>query len=105
MAKTYSPSKNYRPAGVAYVPASPETYLVELFLDGNEVEIVRAAILGWQVAADRSLSPLTLDQSALGEGRFYVNHPDGRVECSDGRSWDDSDAWISDTKRARRDKA
>lgn len=103
MAKTFSPAKNYRPAGVAFVQSAPQTYLAELFLDGNEVEIIRSNIIGWQVAGDRSLSPLTLDPSALGDGEFHTIHPDGRVECSNGRAWDDCDAWVADAKRMRRE--
>lgn len=104
MAKSYLPAKTYRAAGVAFLPASPQTYLAELFLDGNEVEIIRASVVGWQIAADRSLAPLTLDQTALTDGEFHIIHPGGRVECSDGRSWVDIDDWVADSKRIGRDK-
>lgn len=97
-------AKNYRPAGVAFLPSMPETYLANLFLDGNEVEILRSNIIGWQIAADRSLTPLTLDPNVLGGGEFHVIHPDGRVECNNGQWWSDVDDWVSNTRRTQREQ-
>lgn len=94
--------KSYRPGGVGMLPALAGTYLVHAYFDGNEVELVRANVVGWQVGAERGLTPLVIDTRAAADEPWYVIHPDGRVECSDGRCWNDADTWIARDKEAGR---
>lgn len=94
--------KNYRPGGVGVIPAQPGTYLVHAYFDDHQAELVRANVLGWQVGTDRSLTPLVLDPRAADEDPWHVTHPDGRVECSDGRSWESVEAWTDDLRRHSR---
>ena len=95
--------KNYRPAGIGMVPAQPGTYLVNAYFDDNQVELVKANVLGWQVGGERTMTPLVLDPGAVTGEDFHIIHADGRVECSDGRCWEDVDVWIAEERRLRRD--
>ena len=97
--------KNYRPGGVGMLEALPGTYLVHAYFDDNQVEIVRANVLGWQIGADRKVTPLVLDPRAADDEPWTVIHPDGRVETSNGQSWADADVWVDEIKRSRRDAA
>ena len=97
--------KNYRPGGVGMIPALPGTYLLHLYFDSHQAELVRCNILGWQVGADRRLTPLVVDPHAADEDVWHVLHPDGRVEASNGKVWDSAEKWISDERRARREAA
>ena len=91
--------KSYRPGGVGMLPAEAGTYLVHAYFDDNEVDLVRANVLGWQVGAERSLTPLVVDSRAVVDDGWHVLHPDGRVEGADGRGWDDLDDWLADERR------
>lgn len=95
--------KNYRPAGVGMIPAEPETYLVHAYFDDNQVDLVKTTIVGWQVSQERILMPLVVDPRAAAEDSWFVIHPNGRVECNDGRCWADVDTWIAEERRQRRD--
>lgn len=97
--------KNYREGGVAMLDAAPGTYLVSAYFDDNQVELVHCNVLGWQVGKDRRLTPMTLDLRAADEDPWFVIHPDGRVESSDGRGWDSKEAWLAAERRARRQAA
>ncbi len=97
--------KNYRPGGVGMLPALPGTYLVHAYFDDNQVELVKANVLGWQVSSERTVTPLVVDPRAAADDDWFVIHPDGRVECRDGRCWADSDIWIDEQRRLRRDVA
>ena len=94
--------KSYRQGGVGMLDAAPGTYLVHAYFDDNQVDLVRSNVLGWQIASDRTVTPLVVDPRAADEDVWTVIHPDGRVECSDGRSWDGKDAWLREEKRIRR---
>lgn len=93
--------KNYRPASVGMVPALPGTYLVTAYFDDNQVDLVKSNVLGWSVSTERTLTPLVIDPRAADEDVWHVIHPDGRVECTDGRCWSDVDSWIADERRRR----
>lgn len=80
------------------LPALPGTYLVNLYFENDEADLVRANVIGWQVDAERNLTPLVIDTRAAADGQWFVIHPDGRVECSDGRCWNDADTWIAQEK-------
>ncbi len=82
--------------------AQARTYLVSAYFDDNQVELIYANVLGWQVGKDRRLTPITLDPRAADESPWFVLHPDGRVESDDGRGWDNKDAWIAEERRNRR---
>lgn len=97
--------KNYRAGGVGMVPAQPGTYLVHAYFDDNQVDMVKLAVLGWQVGADRSITPLVVDPHAVEDETWFVIHPDGRVECSDGRAWPDAESWIDLMRRGLRNAA
>lgn len=97
--------KNYRPGGVGMFAALPGTYLVNVYFDDNQVEVVRANLIGWQVSADRHLTPLLIDSRALDMEPWHVLHPDGRVEGSDGGSWPDLASWIDEERREARQAA
>ncbi|RJY08794.1 hypothetical protein [Aurantiacibacter aquimixticola] len=94
--------KNYREGGVGLFDAAPGTYLVSAYFDDNQVEIIYSNVLGWQVGKDRRLTPLCLDVRATQEDPWFVIHPDGRIESSDGRSWPSKDAWIAHRRRSLR---
>lgn len=84
------------------VQALPGTYLVHIYFDNNQVELVRANVVGWSVGSDRRIAPLVLDPRATDDDPWRVIHPDGRVESSCGKVWDTLDAFIDDEKRASR---
>ncbi|QZH74998.1 MAG: hypothetical protein JY451_15365 [Erythrobacter sp.] len=91
--------KNYRAGGVGLFDALPGTYLVSAYFDDNQVDVVTCNVLGWQVGNDRRLTPLCLDVRAADDEVWFVAHPDGRVESSDGMSWPTRDAWIAEQRR------
>lgn len=94
--------KNYREGGVGLFDAQPGTYIISAYFDDNQVEVISCNVLGWQVGKDRRLTPMCLDRRAVDLEPWFVLHPDGRVESSDGRSWSNKDAWIADERRAQR---
>ena len=96
-------AKNYRPASAGMLPALPGTYLVTAYFDDGQVELVRCNVIGWSVSTERTVVPLVLDPRAADEDTWHVIHPDGRVECSDGRGWADTDCWIMEERRRRRE--
>lgn len=93
-------AKNYRPPSAGMLPAAPGTYLVNAYFDGNEAEVVKSNIVGWQIGTERSLTPLVMDPRAANFDDLYVMHPDGRVESTDGSTWPDVDAWVDALQRA-----
>ncbi|TIX50280.1 hypothetical protein [Alteraurantiacibacter aquimixticola] len=97
--------KSYRPGSAGMVPAQPGTYLAHLYFDDAQVELVKSHVVGWQVSAERELTPLVVDPAAVTNQDWFVIQPDGRVECSDGRCWIDTETWISEERRRRRDAA
>jgi len=97
--------KNYRPGGVGMIAAPPGTYLVYAYFDSNQVEIVRANVVGWQIGGDRSITPLLIDPRAADIDVWSVIHPDGRVESSNGGVWANEASWIDEQRRAQREAA
>lgn len=91
--------KNYRPAGVGMFPAEPGTYLLHAYFEGDQPELVKANVIGWQVTNGRNLDPLVIDPRAAEITPWTVGHPDGRVECSDGRCWNSIEQWLNDESR------
>jgi hypothetical protein len=76
------------------MPAAPGTYLLNPGVDEGKPIAWRTNVLGWMVCADTEVRPVVLDMSAL-EKKWDVLHPDGRVERSDGTSWDSLEDWMS----------
>lgn len=97
-------AKSYRPAGVGMVPAEAGTYLLHAYFDDNQVDLVKANVLGWQVSSERTLTPLVIDPRAADAEPWFVAHPDGRVEASDGRCWDNIEQWVGEERRMRRNE-
>lgn len=91
--------KSYRPAGVGMFPAQAGTHLLSAYFDGDRPEVVKSNIIGWQITPGRVLIPLVIDPRAADADPWIVSHPDGRVECSDGRCWDNIDLWLADECR------
>lgn len=98
-------AKNYRPGGVGMIPAAEGTYLVHAYFDDNQIDLVRSNVLGWQIGADRSVTPLVVDPRAADEEPWCVLHPDGRVECSNGAAWPDQESWVDEARRLSREAA
>jgi hypothetical protein len=96
-------AKNYRPASAGMLPALPGTYLVTAYFDDGQVELVKCNVIGWSVSTERTVVPLVMDPRVADEEPWHVIHPDGRVECSDGRGWADLDCWITEERRRRRE--
>lgn len=94
--------KSYRQGGILALDAPVGTYLVHAYFDDNQVDLVKCNVLGWQISADRKVTPIVVDPRAADDDNWYVIHPDGRVECADGRSWDNEDTWLYEEKRQRR---
>lgn len=94
--------KSYRESGVGMFDAAPGTYVVSAYFDDNQVDLVYCNVLGWQVGKDRRLTPMCLDHQATQDDLWFVIHPDGRVESSDGRSWATKDAWVEEQRRSLR---
>jgi hypothetical protein len=92
--------KNYRPASAGMLAALPGTYLIYAYFESGSVELVRCNVIGWQISSERTITPLVLDPRAADDDSWYVIHPDGRVESSDGRCWDSADAWVADEHSA-----
>ena len=97
--------KNYRPGGVGMIEALSGTYLVNAYFDAGQVEVVRANVIGWQIGADRTVTPLLIDPRAADMDNWCVIHPDGRVESSGGTAWATEAHWIDETRRTRREAA
>ena len=97
--------KSYRPSGVGMLAAPLGTYLVHAYFDSNQVEIVRANVIGWQIGSDRSVTPLLIDPRAADMDLWFVEHPDGRVESSNGGVWPSEASWIDELRRQRREAA
>lgn len=97
--------KNYRASGVGTIGAAPGTYLVHAYFDENQVDLVRANVVGWTISSDSKVRPLVVDPRAADDEDWFIEHPDGRVECSDGRAWPDIDAWVDESKRLQRGAA
>lgn len=95
--------KNYRPASAGMLPALPGTYLVHAYFDDGQVELVKCNVIGWSVSTERTVVPLVMDPRVADEEPWHVIHPDGRVECSDGRGWANLDSWIMEERRRRRE--
>ena len=95
-------AKTYRPAGVGMLPAVAGTYVLSAYFDGEAVDLVRANVLGWQVSSERSLVPLLIDPQACDVEPWFVQHPDGRVEASDGRCWNDMRDWLAQERERQR---
>lgn len=87
--------KSYRPAGVGMFPAQPGTHLLTVYFDGERPDVVRCNVIGWQITPGRVLIPLVIDPRAADVDPWIVSHPDGRVECSDGRCWDNMELWLT----------
>lgn len=92
-------AKNYRPASTGMLPALPGTYLVTAYFDDNQVDLVKCNVLGWSVSTERTLTPLVVDPRAADDDQWHVIHPDGRVECTDGRCWSDVDVWVKEERQ------
>lgn len=97
--------KSYRQGGILALDAPVGTYLVHAYFDDNQVDLVRCNVLGWQIAADRTVTPIVVDPRAADEVPWTVIHPDGRVESSDGRGWDNEEAWLNQLRRDKRQAA
>ena len=95
--------KSYRPGGVGMIAAEPGTYLVNAYIDDNQVELVKATVIGWQVSSERILTPLVVDPTAASMDIWHIIHPDGRVECRDGRCWPNVDSWVVSQRRDQRE--
>ena len=80
-------------------PAHAGTYLLTAYFEGERPEVVRSNIIGWQITPGRVLIPLVVDPRAADIEPWIVSHPDGRVECSDGRCWDNIEQWLADESR------
>lgn len=82
----------YTPATM--MPALPGTYLISPGEDeSGKRKVWKNNIVGWMIGADTEVRPVVLDMSMI-DDRWTVLHPDGRVECSDGESWESVDAWL-----------
>ncbi|MEO5706639.1 MAG: hypothetical protein ABIT10_05535 [Alteraurantiacibacter sp.] len=92
-------AKSYRPASAGMLPALPGTYLVTAYFDDNQVDLVKSNVLGWSVSSERTLTPLVIDPRAADDDQWHVIHPDGRVECTDGRCWSGVDAWVDEERQ------
>lgn len=93
-------AKNYRPPSAGMLPALPGTYLLHAYFEGNVAEVVKSAVIGWQISVERTLTPLVMDPRAANEDDLHVLHPDGRVESTDGSAWPDLDTWLEALQRA-----
>ena len=65
--------KNYRPAGVGMFPAEPGTYLLHAYFEGDQPELVKANVIGWQVTNGRNLDPLVIDPRAAEITPAFLN--------------------------------
>jgi hypothetical protein len=89
----------YAPA--AMTPALPGTYLVSPGEDeSGKAKVWKNNVLSWMIAADTELRPVVVDMSMI-DDKWTVLHPDGRVECSDGESWESVDLWLDQVAPAR----
>ena len=86
----------------AMIPALPGTYLVTAS-EGEDgaPPYWRDNVLGWMICADTEVRPVVISGEALLTKPWRVMHPDGRVESSNGESWDTTDAWLESEKPER----
>jgi hypothetical protein len=79
----------------AMIPALPGTYVINRGTDDDgKPKAWKTNVLGWMIAADTEVRPVTTDPNLSGEKNWDVLHPDGRVERNDGSSWDSLDDWL-----------
>jgi hypothetical protein len=79
------------------------TYLVSIGEDerGNS-KVWKSNVLGWMICADTEIRPVVVDMSmTVGKGNWHILHPDGRVECKNGESWETVDQWVADAPAAQ----
>lgn len=81
-------------------PAQPGTYLVN---PADEAEdgrkFWRENVVGWMICADTAIRPVVLGPESLLSLPWQVLHPDGRVERSDGSTWETTDEWLEEIRR------
>jgi hypothetical protein len=80
----------------AMVPALPGTYIVNPREEDDSGEKVwKNNVVGWMVCADTETRPVVISPDILIGDKWHVLHPDGRVECSNGDSWESVDQWVA----------
>jgi hypothetical protein len=84
---------------VSSFPAQPGTYLIN---PADEAEdgrkYWRENVVGWMICADTILRPVVLGPESLLTPPWQVLHPDGRVERSDGSTWETVDEWLEEVR-------
>lgn len=80
----------------AMLPALPGTYLISpLEEEDGSTTPYKTNVLGWMVCADTEVRPVCLDPHVVGDAKWDVLHPDGRVERNDGTSWPSLTEWLA----------
>lgn len=85
--------------------AQPGTYLIS---PADEAEdgrkYWRENVVGWMICADTTLRPVVMGPESLLSPPWQVLQPDGRVERSDGSTWESVDEWLEDLRRLAEQK-
>ncbi|KAK0330267.1 hypothetical protein LTR94_033497, partial [Friedmanniomyces endolithicus] len=68
-------------------PAQPGTYVIYLEREANDRQFWKIAVVGWMINLEGNVRPVVTDPDGVSK-EWHVLHPDGRVEASDGGSWD-----------------
>ena len=84
---------------VSSFPAQPGTYLInpaDSAEDGRKYW--RENVIGWMICADTVLRPVVLSSESLFVQPWQILHPDGRVERSDGSTWETVEEWLEEVR-------
>jgi hypothetical protein len=73
-------------------PAQPGTYVIYLEREANDRQFWKIAVVGWMINLEGNVRPVVTDPDGVSK-EWHVLHPDGRVEASDGGSWDNVTQW------------
>lgn len=76
------------------LPALPGTYVVNPNEDDDAPPFWKSNVIGWGICMDGVVRPIVVDPDGLLDG-WTILHPDGRVETSQGDSFEDVATWLS----------
>jgi hypothetical protein len=89
-------------APTATLSALPGTYLINpCEEEDGRVTVWKQNVLGWAICFDGETRPVTLNPEASLSGPWQILHPDGRVERSDGSTWESLNLWLDEDARIR----
>lgn len=82
--------RNFVQACCKVLPAEPGTFLLDITEPSTTQ---RFRVVGWAVNHEQTVTPLVVNAFLLPFDTWFVQHPDGSVESSDGGTWSHIGLW------------